>query len=64
MDRFKDVSEKEFEKYKFSLVSHGRMTAIGDEFTFNSSDFINNIDTDSKPCEFTTLSHPPSPRPL
>lgn len=49
MERFKDISEKEFEKYKFSLITHGRDTKLADDFTFNSSDFITNVDKDNKP---------------
>lgn len=30
LERFKDISEKEFEKYKFSLITHGRMTPLND----------------------------------
>lgn len=73
LERFKDISEKEFEKYKFSLITHGRMTPLNDgtmnlflnheqsnsktkgcniiisDFTFNSTDFITNVDKDTKP---------------
>ena len=49
MERFKDVSEKEFEKYKFTLITHGRMNTLSDDFVFNSTDFITNIEKDSKP---------------
>ena len=49
MERFKEISEKEFEKYKFSLITHGRVTNLADDFTFHSSDFITNVDKDNKP---------------
>ena len=55
LERFKDITEKEFEKYKFSLITHGRMTPLSDDFTFNSSDFITNVDKDTKPSEFPSL---------
>ena len=44
-----EIPEKEFEKYKFVLVSHGRMTPLSEDFKFNSSDFIPNMDKDNKP---------------
>lgn len=44
-----EIPEKEFEKYKFVLVSHGRMTPLSEDFKFNSCDFIPNMDKDNKP---------------